>query len=218
MINSNYNSQVAFAGKEKTEKKSAYPEKQSDNIKRVAVNTAVTVGTGAALGAGAAVGINEFAVSKVTNGIKEVTDTFNSKFLNSDVAEKVICEDSHPIVQLGEKISDGLRAVKNIFGLPKNNEFRTGFNDALESAAFVGENRYYLNGNIDEIGQNVLPFINNFRDEMVNHIRSCTKKTILPFAAIGAATALILGTAGSLTIHGVKDIFRTDKKEETSKA
>lgn len=64
MINNNFYTVTSFAGK-----KSAYPEKQSDNLKRIAKNTAITGTVGAV--AGGAVGV---AGTKALNGYIRKTE------------------------------------------------------------------------------------------------------------------------------------------------
>lgn len=60
-------------------------------------------------------------------------------------------------------------------------------------------------------------FVNDImplRKQLISSIKGMTMKSTAIMAGIGALTAVVIGTVGSVGIHGLKDMFRTDKKHK----
>jgi hypothetical protein len=151
------NTAVSFGKAQKNQKseKNHHPRTQGENIKRIAVNTAITAGTGAAVGA---VGIGEVykaLASLVTIGVKKEIKDF--------------------------------KAMNLLQGSMGNEEVR----------------RTSLKKTISEVKV--------FRKQILSFVENITPQMRGRAAVLGAVTAVVVGTAGSLVVHGLKDMFRTDK-------
>lgn len=162
MINTNMNSVVSFGKAQKNQKseKNHQPRTQGDNIKRVAVNTAITAGTGAAIGA--------VGASEVPRALMAIA---------------------------GAYIKNKIREVK---ALRRSEATKGGTIDTKAARR--------------EIIENVIPEYKRYRKQLLSYIKDGITPQMRGTAAIRCAiTAVVVGTTGSLVVHGLKDMFRTDK-------